>query len=140
MPEELQQSAVEFWESALNTGAEPTQYRGFGWWSEIALPDETWLRLIRRTLDLSQGGGVDWLDGLIERLSRLTHDVRALESLELALSGPGKDPWAFRLIEKQLLAALEAARDAHGKTPIFQRIVELLLERELYQFRRFLDD
>ena len=139
LPEELQQRAVEFWESALNTGAEPVQYRGFGWWSETALPDETWLPLIRRTLDLSQGG-VDWLDGLIERLSRLTHDIRAVEALEVVLSGPDKDPWAFRLVEKQILAALEAARDAHGKTPVFQRIVELLLERELYQFRKFLVD
>lgn len=137
LPEEVQKLAIEFWEAALTTEAGPDEYKGFGWWSEAALPNETWLTLVHRTLELSNGD-VDWLDGLIERLSRLTLNVRALEALEMALSGGDKDPWTVRLAEKQVLAALETARGEHGQSPVFQRIVELLLERELYQFRQFL--
>ncbi|CAN5871305.1 hypothetical protein BH23ACT5_BH23ACT5_06780 [soil metagenome] len=64
--------------------------------------------------------------------------MRSLEALEMALLGVDKDPWTLRLAEKQILAALETARGEHDESQVFQQIVELLLEHELYQFRQFL--
>jgi hypothetical protein len=137
LPHNVQLHAIEFWKAALNCATDPDEYRGFGWWSEAAIPDEEWLSLIHRTLGFSKGR-IDWFDGLIDRLLRLVHDLRALEVLALALTGVDRDPWTVRLAAKDIRALLEAAQDEFLESPVFQRIVELLLERELYQFREFL--
>ncbi|CAN5871355.1 hypothetical protein BH23ACT5_BH23ACT5_06790 [soil metagenome] len=87
LPDAVQNLAIEFWEAALNADADPDQYKGFGRWSETALPDDLWLTLIHRTLHLSNGG-LDWLDGLIERLSRLVPRPPMFDGFRTAIAAP----------------------------------------------------
>jgi hypothetical protein len=133
--------SLAFWDAALsNESLETAAFLGFGWWSEAdAIDDETWLAKLHPTLERTSGK-IDWEEAVVERLARLPDRPDAWRALALIVQG-SPDRWEVVYWSRHLTALFERTVDVADKEirDVRSLLAERLVEREILEFREFVD-
>jgi hypothetical protein len=132
-------TALRFWDEVLSRTIAGGAFMGFGWWSEgDAIPDDEWLPRIFQTLQRTEGR-IDWDHEVVERLSRLGQQELAWKSLALLVGG-ATDRWSIAYWAGRLQEVLEESGEADEPIRTLRvELVEKLLQRELLDFRRYIE-